>query len=219
MDPYLESSWGDVHTSLVTYARDQLRVQLPPNLRARVEEQVAEPLVIPLEVEPQTQRSLHILDIHSGNRIVTAIEFLSPANKFEPAGCTVYRRKQAELREARVNLVEIDLIRTGQYVLAVPMHRIPPSYFTPYRICVIRVGPPHRAEMYQVSLRDRLPVIRVPLRESDPDVCLDLQELIDKSYQDGGYFQDIDYRVDPQPALQGDDATWADALLREKGLR
>src|SRR5271156_6064588 len=41
MDPYLESFWGDVHTSLITYARNQLRVQLPPDLRVRVEEQVA----------------------------------------------------------------------------------------------------------------------------------------------------------------------------------
>ena len=40
MDPYLESYWGDVHTSLVTYARDQLRPQLPKDLRVRVEEHV-----------------------------------------------------------------------------------------------------------------------------------------------------------------------------------
>src|SRR3954454_10022036 len=43
MDPYLEAHWGDVHASLITYARDQLRVQLPPDLRVRVrvEERVA----------------------------------------------------------------------------------------------------------------------------------------------------------------------------------
>ena len=40
MDPYLERHWGDVHTSLVTYARDQLQKFLPRDLRARVEERV-----------------------------------------------------------------------------------------------------------------------------------------------------------------------------------
>lgn len=263
MDPYLESFWGDVHTSLTVYARNQLRGQLPPDLRVRVEEQVTvqiaseengkaaerrrfypdvrvvehpqgggppesavpapaaltEPLVIPLEVEAQTQRSLRIIDSRSGNRVVTAIEFLSPANKSEPSGRAAYRRKQTDLREARVNLVEIDLVREGQYVLAVPMHLVPQPYLVPYRICVIRGYRPDQAEVYRVSFRARLPAIHIPLREGDADARLDLQDLIDKSYEDGGYARDIDYRVDPQPALQGDDAAWADGLLREKGLR
>lgn len=40
MDPYLESHWGDVHHSFITYARDQLNKDLPDELRARVEERV-----------------------------------------------------------------------------------------------------------------------------------------------------------------------------------
>lgn len=40
-DPFLENHWGDVHTSLTTYARNQLQPQLPSGLRARVEEHVA----------------------------------------------------------------------------------------------------------------------------------------------------------------------------------
>jgi hypothetical protein len=40
MDPYLERHWGDVHSSLIIYARDQLRPKLPNELRARVEERV-----------------------------------------------------------------------------------------------------------------------------------------------------------------------------------
>ncbi|MBW3600284.1 MAG: DUF4058 family protein [Planctomycetes bacterium] len=54
MDPYLEAFWGDVHASLVTYARDQLRVQLSPDLKARAVE-------VERSEEP-TQRSLHIVD-------------------------------------------------------------------------------------------------------------------------------------------------------------
>jgi len=40
MDPFLERFWGDVHTSLVTYARDALRPQLGPELRAQAQERV-----------------------------------------------------------------------------------------------------------------------------------------------------------------------------------
>ena len=40
MNPYLERHWGDIHHSLIQYARDQLSEQLPDALRARVEERV-----------------------------------------------------------------------------------------------------------------------------------------------------------------------------------
>jgi hypothetical protein len=40
MDPYLEAYWGDVHASLIIYAREQLQKKLPGELRARVEERV-----------------------------------------------------------------------------------------------------------------------------------------------------------------------------------
>lgn len=40
MDPFLENHWGDLHTSLTTYARDQLRPLLPSELTAQVEEYV-----------------------------------------------------------------------------------------------------------------------------------------------------------------------------------
>ena len=36
MDPFLESHWRDVHTSMMTYIRDQIQDQLPPDLVAPV---------------------------------------------------------------------------------------------------------------------------------------------------------------------------------------
>lgn len=40
MDPWLENYWGDVHQSLVTYARDEIQDQLYPDLAARMQERV-----------------------------------------------------------------------------------------------------------------------------------------------------------------------------------
>lgn len=181
---------------------------------------IAKPLVVPVRVEEgQTQRSLRVIDTRSGNRVVTAIEILSPANKIGEQGRAAYFQRQQDLLQGGVSLVEIDLLREGQYVLAVSADLLPPTYQSPYRICVFRGYRPDQAEVYRASLRERLPTISIPLRESDPDAYLDLQELINHSYENGGYEVDINYRLDPSPPLQGEDAVWADSLLREQGRR
>src|SRR5439155_19483067 len=41
MNPWLEEYWRDVHASLLVYARDQLNAELPPGLRAQVDERLA----------------------------------------------------------------------------------------------------------------------------------------------------------------------------------
>jgi hypothetical protein len=40
MDPWLEATWGDVHTALISYARDAITPQLPTGLHARMEQRV-----------------------------------------------------------------------------------------------------------------------------------------------------------------------------------
>lgn len=41
MDPYLESRWPEVHASLIVYARNQINQQLPNDLQANIEENLA----------------------------------------------------------------------------------------------------------------------------------------------------------------------------------
>jgi hypothetical protein len=146
------------------------------------------------------------------------IEVLSLANKLPGQGQDLYLRKQGELRDGRVSLVEIDLLRSGQHILSIPRYHIPATHRTPYQVCVRRGWRPTVFEVYRVPLRERLPVIRVPLRETDADVPLDLQALIELAYRNGRY-DDIDYRAEPEPRLNPEDAAWADELLRGKGLR
>jgi hypothetical protein len=114
--------------------------------------------------------------------------------------------------------VEIDLLRGGDRVLMVPAAQIPLSHRTAYQVCCWRASSPQRVELYRVPLRERLPVIRIPLRPIDTDVLLDLQAVLDQCYRNGGY-DDIDYAGEPDPLLSHDDAAWADALLREQGRR
>jgi hypothetical protein len=251
VDPYLEQSWGDVHHGLVTYAHDTLQQQLPRDLRARIGERVfveglgdygvlypavriveqpaavesgvaiEEPLVTHFDDEPISQGYIEIVEVSPGNRVVTVIEFLSPSNKTAGAGQDLYLRKQREVLDAKASLVESDLTREGRRVMAVPPERIPPSYRTTYQACVCRGWKPLRAEVYRAALSARLPVIRIPLRETDADVPLDLQLLVDQCYRNGRY-DDINYKADPVPPLSPlspPDAAWADPWLRSKGLR
>jgi hypothetical protein len=180
---------------------------------------VTQPLILQLTEEPVTETFIEIIDIGSGRRVVTVLEVLSAANKRPGAGQDLYRKKQGELIAGQVSLVEIDLLRAGQWVLSVEPRRIPRTHRTPYRVVVRRGWTPLQAELYAVPLRERLPTLQVPLRQSDADVPLDLQALLDRCYDNGGYQDDLDYEAEPAPALAADEAAWADTLLREKGQR
>ncbi|MBI4602843.1 MAG: DUF4058 family protein [Planctomycetes bacterium] len=180
--------------------------------------QVAEPLVIQLQREPITQGYIQIIDLSTGGGVVTVIELLSPTNKLPGEGRKLYEKKREELWEARVSLVEIDLTRKGKRVLSVAAERIPRSHRTTYQVCVRRGWSLLTWEVYRVALEEPLPAIRVPLRQKDPDVPLELQPLIEQCYRNGAY-EGLDYRREPDPPLDPEDAAWAAELLRAKGLR
>jgi Protein of unknown function (DUF4058) len=191
-----------------------------PILRATNGVAVAEPLVIQIgQDEPMRQGFIEIIDIRSGRRVVTVLEVLSPSNKLAGPGRDLYVKKQQELWAAKVSLVEIDLLRTGSRVLSAPFELIPDGHRTPYAICVRRGWQPFEVEYYRLPLRDRLPAIAIPLRQSDRDIPLDLQSVLSECCEEGRYVDDIDYREDPDPPLKPEDAQWADSLLREQGLR
>ncbi len=234
MNPWLESHWGDVHTSLTTYARDQLQPQLPAGLRARVEEYVT----VESDDEPERSRSRFSPDVRVIERpgesddsggvataVAVAAEPLVVPRQSELETLHYIQivdtnlTKQRQMLDGGVNLVEIDLLRAGRWVLAVERGILPNAYREPYRICVVRAERSSMAEVYRVALRQPLPTIRIPLRSEDPDVPLQLQTLIDAAYVNGRYGDDVDYREDPDPELTGPDAEWADRVLREQGLR
>lgn len=179
---------------------------------------VAEPVILDVADEPVTEGFIEIREAGSGHRVVTVIEILSLSNKQPGTGRKLHRQKQKETKQAGVSLVEIDLLRAGRRAFVIPPESIPANYRTPYQICIRRGWKPLKVEVYRVPLRERLPVISIPLRETDADVPLDLQPLIDQCYEEGRY-DDIDYTVNPDPPLDPEDAAWADALLREKGKR
>jgi len=177
---------------------------------------VAEATVVKLRDDPRTERHIEILDHKTGGRVITAIELLSPANKTSE-GVAAYHKKQAEFIAARVNLVEIDLIRGGQFILAMPERKLPRKCHTPYLINVRRATQPDEANLYPITLRDPLPNIPIPLRSTDRDAVLQLQPLLDECFERGRYR--LNYQQPPDPPLTDDEESWSDRRLRELGLR
>jgi len=78
------------------------------------------PITIRAAASEINESYIRILDLASGNEVVTVIEVLSPSNKYAGIGCSLYRQKQQEVLESRAHLVEIDLLRGGPYALAAP---------------------------------------------------------------------------------------------------
>ena len=194
------------------------RRQSPAASLEQTRSSTAVPLVLRVQSEPISEGFIQIIEAGTSQRVITVVEFVSASNKRAGEGQDLYRQKQHECEAAGVSLVEIDLLRAGKRVLSVPDTRIPTAYRTPYRVCVRRGWEPENAELYRAPLRERLPVIRVPLRKSDADAPLALQELIDQCYRNAAY-DDIDYSRDAHPPLDPEDAAWADGLLRETGIR
>lgn len=152
--------------------------------------------------------TIHILD-RQDNRLVTAIELLSPANKREPQ-IHDYRKKRADFRSSGVHLLEIDLIRRGHIPLQHP--NLPQS---DYR-AVLERADDARSEVWAFTLQDPLPILPVPLGPSDPDVAFDLGKALHNIYERNHYYLSLDYRKAPPPPAFGDaDTAWIHKTLEK----
>lgn len=172
---------------------------------------VAEPIRIVIPEEPYTQGHIEIRELSSGRSLVTAIEVLSPTNKLDPYARAAYLRKRQDYYAAKINVVELDLLRSGEHLIGAPLEALQPSSITPYKCAVRRGGELAGAEVdyYPLPLRSRLSRIRLPLRLTDADITFDLQLPVDEAYKRGRYGVEIDYTKPPSPPLSADDAAWA----------
>jgi hypothetical protein len=125
--------------------------------------------------------------------------------------------RDLKLIEAGVNVVEIDLVRAGDTFSMLMPFVVPPKHRTTYRATVRRGNDPGQMELYPIDLRQRLPLLPIPLRPSDSPVTLDLQGLVDQAYRNGRYDRTTDYSKPCDPQLIEQDLEWANQLLRGAG--
>jgi hypothetical protein len=168
------------------------------------------PVVVELDPLEVHEPYIDILDRQEGMRVVTTIEVVSPTNKSSGAGRNAYLQKQRNTLASETHLIEIDLLRHGQHLLAVPPTRVRENAPYHYLMCVSRATNRRRFEVYPNVLRDRLPRLRVPLAAPDADVPLDLQAALEYVYEDGDYGLRLRYDQPCVPALSDEDQRWAD---------
>jgi hypothetical protein len=163
------------------------------------------PLSLPLALPvPARLVTVEVHDV-ARNTLVTSIEILSPVNKREP-GMSQFLNKRDELQAAGIHILEIDLLRRGNRLW--PAEDLPP---TPYLATLIRAGR-IQAEIWPITLRERLPVLPVPLRVPHSDVPLALQDALDTVYNEARYGLTINYQEPPpDPRLEPADAQWITA--------
>ncbi|MBI4607143.1 MAG: DUF4058 family protein [Planctomycetes bacterium] len=210
----------DVNVLRASSGADTREPSAQPSAVAVATQPKAKAVVVPAPLEERKQLSLEVYSREDpGHRLVTAIEILSMTNK-TPGGTRrgEYARKQWELLNAEVHLVEIDLLRGGQHTTAVPKERaLQKAGHYDYHVCVHRFDRRGEFLVYPVLLEERLPEIDVLLLPGDGSVTADLQAVLDRAYDGGPYRKRIRYGQDEVvPPLSESQAQWARRVLEAR---
>jgi len=150
----------------------------------------------------------------ASRELITTIEVLSPYNKAAGSqGREAFLRKRRAVLASTSHWIEIDLLRQGERPPEVAGQS---DYYV-----LLKRGRPGPFEVWYADLRDRLPIIAVPLRDPFPDVPIDLQAAIETVYDRGAYQFVLDYASPPPaPPLAPADLQWtADRIARWRSSR
>jgi hypothetical protein len=161
---------------------------------------------VELAVVEEKSAYIEVLDRES-RTVVAVIELLSPSNKQPGSDREQYLAKRMRLLKSSVHLLEIDLLRDGPRM---PVENLPPC---DYAILASRWEDRPDVQLWPVQLRERLPVVPVPLKERDASARIDLQEIVNRVYDAAGY-ADYIYGRPLVPSLKAADAQWAAELLK-----
>ncbi|MEM7537443.1 MAG: DUF4058 family protein [Chloroflexota bacterium] len=141
------------------------------------------------------------------HQLVTSIEILSPPNKQIP-GLSRYQQKRHTILYSAVHLIELDLFRGGQRV-AWELNESPVD--TDYVVLLNRSfsGEERISGIWPVAINEPLPLLPVPLLEPEPDILIDLNQMIQHIYHKSRYAQRLDYtKPIPSPKLRPTIQKW-----------
>jgi hypothetical protein len=146
---------------------------------------------------------LEVRDVEAG-KLVTVIEFLSPANKLHPDGRKTYEEKRTRIFGTATHLIEIDLLRDGK---PMPLRKKPPA--SAYRILISRSTRRPRAQLIAFGLRQPIPTFRLPLLAGDEEPEVDLNAVLHGVYERARFDLRLDYAKPSVPPIEEEDAGWA----------
>jgi hypothetical protein len=208
MNPYMEvrAAWAGIHLHLLANFGQQLAPQIRPRYRVHTERYLLlgkdpvkfrpdlrlQRVSLSGDLKPATTRitspSLatenlpyneidlppHLEIVTEEGEIVTIIEVLSPINK--EGEYNSYLSKRYQLLKTGINLVEIDLLREGQRIpLAVEVD-------SPYMALVSRAWEYPKTHIWQITWKEPLPILPVPLRSDEIEARLQLDLALAQAY-------------------------------------
>lgn len=181
-----------------------------PLARAASGAATLEPVSVPLLVMEEVRETFIEIRQLPGRELVAVLELLSPGNKVNPGRGDYLTKRNALLRQP-IHLVELDLLVGG--------HRLPTEVPLPtgdyYAIVARSERRPHGdsfgeviGDVYAWTVRQRLPVIPIPLLAPDPDIHVDLQDVLTTAYDRGRFAKRLNYGRPPKARWAKSDLTW-----------
>lgn len=159
-------------------------------------------LPMPTEVK---ERFLEIREVGT-HAVITAIEVLSPKNKRQGEGRSIYQKKRLRILGSSSHFIEIDLLRDHS-----PMPMIGVDEASDYRIVVSRANTRPLADLYAFKLQETIPNFALPLKPEDAELEVNLQSILLDVYDRGSYDFRIDYNQPvPPPKLSEADRILVD---------
>ena len=169
------------------------------------------PRTLPQSIVTLDQPTQKLVEVRGlpNHELVTTIELLSPSNKRAGDDRTAYLAKRVDLLRHGINIVDIDLLLNGQRLpLLAPL---PPGDFHAF---VTRAMSHRDCLVYSWSVRETLPTIKIPLKESKSAVTLNLQALFTRVYDRNRYPLQLRYDRPIPSGLSESDREWAASLLK-----
>jgi hypothetical protein len=236
--------WPDFHTTLIVAIKADLNSRLPPGYIAATDRHVwierprtqrrrlREPdvfvsrtktkaaaapalmtraprnITLPLP-ERKGRPYLKIMDARD-RRVVTVLELLSPINKAPGKHYEEYLAKRDEYFSCGVNFIEVNLLRAGKHP---PLGELETADLQ-YYVLVCRARELPSAAIWTFTVRDPFPKFPIPLRTKEY-LEMNLRQCMDRTYQDGHYDVEVDYRQPPVPPFIGEDARWVREFARK----
>jgi hypothetical protein len=198
----------------VAVIRSASRARRPPGGTAMLNWDT--PAIFEVYREEVREPLIEIVEPAAGNKIVTAIEVLSPDNKRSGPGRTSYLAKRDQYEAGGANIVEIDLLTAGQPTVRLKPEKL--DSLRPWRYLVAVSRWPTLHEIYAFPLQRRLPKIAVPLAYDDDDVPLDLQAGFTRSWDEGPYPELLHYDRPPSSELSEEEQRWCREQLAKTGF-
>lgn len=153
-------------------------------------------MILPITRVIEEMDEMTALVIYKGEKPITRIELLSPANKSPNAYHEIYTAKRADSLYSGLRFVEIDYLHeTRPTIDLLPSYPDKEDKACPYRIIVMDPRPIFEegtTAFYEFGVMDAIPIIDIPL-DGEDTVRVDFGAVYNQTYGKRTFYREVDY--------------------------